>query len=186
MVQVLFSLLAIAGISLAQDGKGMLGFGITRYASVEATACITLAQLASFSCTLKASKFVHGISYPNTPPACFASNDAYLTTAAYCFQQHTKGQKVEVLENVWRIEATMANGQPPYPKWSYMETVSHIYGSPKETWISKKLLNTTAIIPEATWKKYRDTFAMDAVYENKASLYGSVVMEFETSKSSHS
>jgi hypothetical protein len=165
MAKLLCVVLAFASLSQAQDGKGMLGLNIKKYNPVCASACTSSTQTAKLSC----SKITD--SKTSTPPQCYATNEPYLTTNAYCIQQHCNGQSIELLEFFWRNKITASSGNPPYPKWTYQETLGHIVGKPQGTVVAKKSLNATSKIPDDTWNKYRNTYAMDMAYQKKESLY---------------
>jgi predicted ferric reductase len=174
MLKPLLLLIAVKSC-VAQDGQGMLGLGLTRYNPVCAAACTTGVQTAPLSCTLKGQTFRYQMSYPNTPPSCFASNEPYLTTNAYCIQTHCQGEEIAVLEHFWKTKITLNNNRPPFPKWTYQEALAQIKGTPRVVVSPWQPLNETSILDEAGWKIYRDTLSMDEIYEEKASVYSYVV-----------
>ena len=68
--------------------------------------------------------------YPNMPPDSFATDEPYLTTLAYCIQQRCQDEDLGLLENFWKTKITLNNNEPPFPKWSYQETLATFESAP--------------------------------------------------------
>jgi len=174
MAKSLLLLSTLLGVSWAQDGAGMLGFGLHRYNPSCAATCATIASLTKLSCTEKGMKYSNHMSMINNPPSCLQSNEPYLTTAAYCIKQRCEGQTPENLEAFWRREVGRLVGSFEHahpPKWTYQEALSHVDGTPRATLILKKPLNETAVITDSDYALYKGTYDMDVYHEDRASLY---------------
>ena len=171
MLRTLF-LLALVGTGLTQDGHGILGLGLVRYNPLCAAACTEAIQKTRLSCSLNGSVYISHATFPNTLPSCFASDEPYLTTLAWCIQQHCPDQEDPArIEHFWKTKITMNANKPPFPKWTYQQALVHIQDPPTVVVAPQASLNETSIIDEAAWEIHRDTYAMDVVYENKTSIY---------------
>ena len=79
----------------------------------------------------------------STDPACYASNDAFLETLAYCMQSRCTDLELWEGEKYW---TEMATGSPDVPaKYSYGETLKLLSSSPPNATIARgKALNVTS------------------------------------------
>jgi hypothetical protein len=132
-------------------------------------------SLTVLDCTnVKGHKHLNQLSLKDQPGWCLETNEPYLTTTAYCIQQHCEGESTQKLETFWatqvgRVTGAFEKANPP--KWTYQEALANIEGIPSVTLVLKQPLNQTAIVPEAAYSKYKETFDLDVYYENRASLY---------------
>jgi hypothetical protein len=94
-----------------------------------------------------------------TWPECFASNEPYLTSMAFCVEQECSEFRYTFLqlETFW---ATQATGDPKVPpKWSYTEALSKVTQPPTETLVSgmDSMLNRTMLANQSTMSLQRNT-----------------------------
>ena len=102
-----------------------------------------------------------------TSPDCYASDDAFLTSLAYCFKVNCPNLPLWQLEQYW---ADAASGVPAVPpKWSYQTALDHVNGTPSAEYTAPDTLNSTMLVPHMayhTWSRF-----MPVLDHNSAKMY---------------
>jgi hypothetical protein len=119
---------------------------------------------AMLSCTpMEMSQpHVHGQSL--TPIDCFANDDAFLTTLAYCISQRCNDDKLPTWERE-KYWASSATGSPAVPaKWDYSTAFQHIVIPPNFTLVVGNVLNQTSLVSQSSYAvQYRAAQVLDSI-----------------------
>jgi hypothetical protein len=87
-----------------------------------------------------------------TPPDCYASDTAYLTTLAYCMKSHCDDDHVSTVERekFWAFKFT---GDPAVaPKWDYSTSLAKVAEPPTIEYNSTTgVLNQTMLVPQEAY-----------------------------------
>ena len=104
----------------------------------------------------------HGTSL--TPLDCYANDDVFLTTLAYCISQRCNedGLPTWELEKYWAESAT---GSPTVPaKWSYSEALQEVTIPPNITYVRGTALFQTSLVNQSSYDgQYRAAEVLDSV-----------------------
>lgn len=94
-----------------------------------------------------------GETMTETAPECYATDDAFLTTMAWCWDQRCNDTTLSRLEQYWHTNAI--GGAPlseqPSPKWTYQETLQQIDESPTVEMVGSQPLSTTSLVLFKDW-----------------------------------
>lgn len=125
-----------------------MGMGGANQQPYCARACRTVLGTANLTCSHMMHVGDHMMM--RTGANCYAGDDAFLTSLAYCFDTQCDG-KVPLwqLEQLWLDTATGAPGLPA--KWGYQIARSHVNGTPHMAWMSGHTLDMTMVVPETMW-----------------------------------
>jgi hypothetical protein len=127
-------------------------------------------------------------------PECKATNDAFLTTLAWCFHTHCPDIKNSTLERVWEMDIVGRKKVQPSPKYSYQVALALAHESPPTEIVdSEAVLNKTSLVDEAVWQS---NFNADYVFEKMEAVtekYGQVsfpslsvpFLDFKLTESQH-
>jgi hypothetical protein len=91
-----------------------------------------------------------------TSKECYANDDAWLTTIAYCMKIHCDEENTSVWrrEKFWYTVMVDDTGKVK-PKWDYTTTLYHINGTPTATYDSSVMetLNETMLVSNADYEE---------------------------------
>ncbi|KAJ4360553.1 uncharacterized protein N0V89_001118 [Didymosphaeria variabile] len=136
-------------------GHGLIGYGIDMYKPNCAYSC----RAAISSCTLNCSTMMEmdGMDMSmddvmmETSADCYATDDAFLQTMAYCISQKCEGLQKWELEKYWNDNIPGTSAVQPVPKRTYQETLDKIASPPIQTVIGGDPLNKTMLVSEDDW-----------------------------------
>jgi hypothetical protein len=102
-----------------------------------------------------------------TSPSCRASDQAYMTTLAYCMNTKWGGVPAWQLEEYW---ATAAATVPTVAaKWDYRTALEHVAEAPTMMWAMGMTLNHTMLAPEAGFRI--QSWFIPVMYRNSTLLF---------------
>jgi hypothetical protein len=137
-----------------RNGHGLIGYGINMYKPNCAFSC----RAAISSCTLDCSTMMEmdGMDMSmddmmETSAECYATDDAFLHTMAYCISRKCEGLQSWELEKYWKDNIAGTSVVQPDPKWTYQEALENIFSPPNETVIGGDQLNKTMLVSEDDW-----------------------------------
>ncbi|KFA51589.1 hypothetical protein S40293_03931 [Stachybotrys chartarum IBT 40293] len=115
---------------------GLVGLGINMYSPLCATSCHNILSRPQLNSSVPNEHGSHGGRHSPatgrapeafiTPPYCYATDDSYLTSLAYCFDHYCGVEGDYVL--TWELEKLWSENTAQglmEPKWSYREALSH-------------------------------------------------------------
>lgn len=98
-----------------------------------------------------------------TDPACFASDDTFLETLAWCVSVHCKDEvPVYTLEEYWLQNVAGTQSVQPSPKYSYLQALNRISHPPMDAIDSGNPLNKTSTVSD---KDYLASFNAQAIFQ---------------------
>jgi hypothetical protein len=138
-----------------RNGHGLIGYGIKMYKPLCAFSC----RAALSGCTLKCSKSMDmgmdGMDGMDdmiqTSSECYATDDAFLQSMAYCISVKCTDLSAWQIEKYWEDNIAGADAVQPDPKWTYQATLEKVTSAPTETAVSGELLNKTMLVSEVDY-----------------------------------
>ena len=134
------------------------------YTPVCAHACRLAIQSLPLECTPKRST-------TKQPPSCFASNEQYLTSLAYCMSTKCATVSFAKLSAFWTRYAIGTTPNEPAPQMSYKVALQKA-GTPNVTAVEGQLLNKTSIVPEKSYELQLNGLTSWNQAENNHSVAG--------------
>ncbi|KAF2007501.1 hypothetical protein P154DRAFT_614840 [Amniculicola lignicola CBS 123094] len=170
---------ASAHTSGGRKGHGLIGYGTKMYDPPCAYACRDLSTGWMLDCgdDHEAGQGHHSDMEMATPsPNCYATNDPFLQTLAWCISTHCQNVKMSKLEKYWKMNVAGRQQVQPSPKYSYQVALARVTEPPTEIVDSEAVLNTTSLVDE---ESYVASFNGDGgfeVTEVTSERYGLVLM----------
>ncbi|KAF7175084.1 hypothetical protein CNMCM7691_006488 [Aspergillus felis] len=179
--QILVSL-AIPVSSHGTDGRpghGFIGYGISMYKPVCAFACrasITNPLDCNGAADHNMGMDMSSMAMDTPSPSCYANNDPFLQTLAYCMYTHCAGIPVSALENYWDLEVAGSLQHQPSPKESYQKALGSLAKPPTTTLNASAVLDSLSLIDEETYLDNYNTLSTFADVETSHETYGLVLL----------
>jgi hypothetical protein len=157
---------ALASIALAMsDGgparrynHGFVGVGIVMSQPACAFGCRDAISGATLNCStveemtgMGGMDMNMGDAMVTTDPACYAADDVFLQTLAWCIKARCKGIAVWELEKYWREYVPGTWAVQPVPKFTYQQALDGIEGMPTAVYNETGKLGQTSIVAEELW-----------------------------------
>jgi hypothetical protein len=139
-----------------RSGHGLIGYGIDMYKPTCAFACRDSISSSTLKCTTTSDMTdMPGMDMDmgsgETEPDCYATDDAFLQTLAWCISIHCKDVPEWKLERYWMMNVPGNAAVQPIPKHTYQETLAMIIIAPTETLVGGEPLNKTSMVSEDDW-----------------------------------
>lgn len=91
----------------------------------------------------------HGHHHMMPSPECYATNDPFLQTLAWCISTHCpEDVPLSKIENYWENNVAGNLNDQPSPKYSYQEALSRVETEPTEVANATVTLNDTSLVDE--------------------------------------
>ena len=103
----------------------------------------------------------------STDPECYATDDAFLQTLAWCISSRCKDD-FPTLERYWLLNVAGTQAIQPNPKYSYQQALAMIARPPNETLTAGDPLNTTLSVSD---EDYIATFNAQEIFEEQEDLH---------------
>ena len=169
----LYFALAIAG-ARAHDGPpnrrehGFVGYGIIPFEPICAFACRDSIASATLNCsmTMKMDD-MSGMEMAMTDPECYATDNAFLQTLAWCMVTRCKDVLAWKLEKFWKENVAGTYAVQPDPKMSWREALDKIDGTPTIVYGETGSLNKTSVVSEDLWFT---AYSTDKVFREQESM----------------
>ncbi|KAI1801067.1 putative rerric reductase like transmembrane component [Daldinia bambusicola] len=148
----------IASLATAESlkGVGLIGYGISMYDPICAYACHDALSLYQLGCSTRMGHEKLG-SPPSrgfmTSDTCYATDDNYLRSVAYCIGLRCSSTALSDLEHYW---ANFLIGNKPgqtLPKEPYSLTLAHIDPPPDIVASPEGILNQTTLVSEQGYSR---------------------------------
>ncbi|KAF2108034.1 ferric reductase like transmembrane component [Lophiotrema nucula] len=136
--------------SQGRKGYGLIGYGITMYKPNCAYSCRAAISGSALNCSIVMDDMkgmdMGGMSMTETEPECYATDDAYLQTVAYCVSVKCPKLKDSEKENWWYMNVVGRDEGQPDPKESYRQALDKVSSPPTEEMVSGDPLNKTMLV----------------------------------------
>ncbi|EME84289.1 uncharacterized protein MYCFIDRAFT_133650, partial [Pseudocercospora fijiensis CIRAD86] len=151
--------------------------GITMYKPTCATACrdsVSNPLVCNDTLSAPVTKRMEGMKKPSAE--CYASNDPFLESVAYCISSRCHDVSDWRLEQWWAKRIVGRQSHQPPPKQTYQQTLANIISPPNSTVPSDQMLMHTTLVSDET---YQSNYNADGIFEvNEAThvRYGLVLL----------
>ncbi|KAI4268974.1 MAG: hypothetical protein L6R35_006714 [Caloplaca aegaea] len=174
------TLLVMSHVTTGRDGHGLIGYGISMYKPLCAYVCRDLLSTSMLNCSetmdMSGGMSMHMHGAGETSPDCYATDDAFLGTLAYCMSTHCQGTAIYELERYWSLNVAGRQPEQPLPKASYQETLAGITLEPMETLVVGEELNQTMLVSEEDYEMSHNAQAIFEKMEVNHETYGIVLI----------
>lgn len=109
-----------------------------------------------------------------TSPECYATDDTFLQTLAYCMSTRCPDLAVWDLERYWSMNVAGTKQIQPLPKASYQRTLADISTAPTATLVEGEELNTTMIVSHEDYEASYNAHGVFEKMEINHETYGCV------------
>lgn len=150
---------------------GLVGYGIQPKQPFCAFACLDSISYATLSCS--EMMYMDGEWMEMQSAACYASNDAFLQTLAWCMKTHCGDVPAWKLERFWARDVVGQQAVQPAPKYTYQVAVGLIDGTPGVV-TNGSAINVTSVVDEGTWVAHYNTNVVFISQESQQERYGCV------------
>ncbi|KAI5456993.1 ferric reductase-like protein transmembrane component 4 [Mariannaea sp. PMI_226] len=167
-----------------QTGHGFVGYGIDAYSPTCAFACRDAISGATLNCSTKESGTMDGMDGMDdmgmsgevmTDPECYATDDAFLQTLAWCISTRCNDTSVWKLERYWKANAVGSDDVQPDPKEPYQFALQKVHGTPVAIYAETGVLNETSVVAYDLWYQNYHTDVIFWGQERKQEKYGLVI-----------
>lgn len=173
------SIAVLASKALALQDRnehGFVGYGINAMDPTCAFACRDSISSATLRCSEVMTHDMGGMSGMGdmvmTDPGCYATNDAFLQTLAWCIKSHCQDVPTWKLEQFWLVRVPGNYIDQPNPQYTYQEALVKIRGVPNATYDGTGNLNETSVVSEDLWFPAYNTDTIFIHQESQQEKYG--------------
>ncbi|KAL8812217.1 MAG: hypothetical protein Q9223_001540 [Gallowayella weberi] len=166
-------------VSSGRDGHGLIGYGISMYNPLCAYSCRAVLSSSTLNCSEHAHMHEGMVmrrmdmgSEVVTSPDCYAADDAFLDTLAYCISTHCDDVPVWDLEKYWSMNVAGTQPGQPLPKATYQQTLAGIATNPTDTLVAGKDLTHAMIISDEDYQENYNAQAIFEIMEDTHERYG--------------
>src|SRR4051812_22829854 len=155
-----YSILSLAWLLFASTVTALMGFEGDAYSPLCAHGCLGAFSAPMLTCSTPDDP-ISGMMVLNmmTRPECFAENEPYLTSMAYCIGQECAPFRLTSLqlETFWATQATGDTKVPP--KWGYAQTLAKVTEPPTDYLMSgmDSMLHRTMLANQSTMTLQKNT-----------------------------
>ncbi|KAJ0166299.1 Ferric reductase transmembrane component 3 [Colletotrichum tanaceti] len=178
----------VAGTGVGEPGYGLIGYGITMYQPLCAYACRVALSASPLNCSSVAE--MNGKVLADTPSSCYATDDAFLVSLAWCIHTRCVDISVWEIEKYWHsTEASVrsshrrldepgvkVNAHPPVPKWTYQEALRNVNQTPTATLSFASPLKEKVLVSDADYFVQHNTMGMFEKMEVNHETYGLILI----------
>lgn len=109
-----------------------------------------------------------------TSPECYATDDAFLETLAYCMSIRCNDVPAWNLEKYWNMNVAGRLRQQPDPKATYQQTLASLTKKPTDTLVATEDLNRTMLVSDDDYEGSYNAQDVFEKMEDRHSTYGYV------------
>jgi len=139
--------------STGRDGHGLIGYGIKMYQPPCAFACQSSIS-NPLDCPMDHHdmegikvKRMSGMGGEKPSAECYANNEPYLQTLAYCMHQYCpENVKTSTLDKFFEMSIGGRLKQPPVPMYSYVEALMKVEQPPTNSTPSDETLTEVSLV----------------------------------------
>ncbi|KAL8708937.1 MAG: hypothetical protein Q9220_006269 [cf. Caloplaca sp. 1 TL-2023] len=170
---VLHTFLVYSMTSTGRPGHGLIGYGISMYQPLCAFTCRDVLSTSKLKCSeMDMSGMEMGEMGSETSPECYATDDAFLDTLAYCISTHCQSVPSWRLERYWTMNVAGTAADQPLPKATYQETLANVTVKPRDTLTVGGDLKRTMLVPEEDYRTSYKTHGAFKRVETNHATYG--------------
>ncbi|KAF9873894.1 hypothetical protein CkaCkLH20_08628 [Colletotrichum karsti] len=164
-----------------RTGHGLVGYGIQMFKPACAFACRDAISGATLKCSTAGAADMGGMAGMDagmvmTDASCYATDDAFLQTLAWCVSIKCQSIPSWRLEKYWQDNVAGTAAVQPDPKESYQQALMRVNSTPDALYASTGPLNQTSRISDDLWYAAYNT---DTIFEDQESMqegYGLIIL----------
>ncbi|KAH8711913.1 ferric reductase-like protein transmembrane component 4 [Phaeosphaeriaceae sp. PMI808] len=150
---------------------GLVGYGFQIFQPPCAFACRDAIAGAKLKCsTVDGMSAMEGMDMGGmvmTDPQCYATDDVFLQTMAWCISSRCKSISTWKLERYWKENIPGALAVQPDPKETFQEALAKVIDTPTVVYAEPGSLNVTSNIAEDLWFAAYNT---DIIFAHQESM----------------
>ncbi|KAH9221866.1 ferric reductase like transmembrane component [Leptodontidium sp. 2 PMI_412] len=169
--------------TIGRTRHGLVGYPITMYKPTCAFACRAAISSAQLNCSVvEGGSMEHmadmaSMAEFSTPPECYATDDIFLQTLAWCVASRCVDLPVWRLEKYWSLNVAGIQPDQPRPKEPFEEALMKIPSPPTTVYNSSgMMLNSTQLVSDDDYNIQYSTLANFENGEITHERYGLVVL----------
>lgn len=161
-----------------RPGHGLIGYGINMYDPLCAKACRDGFSSAVLDCSEELDMErgnMMDMGAVMTSPECYATDDAFLQSLAYCMHQRCNATETWKLEQWWVMQvAGQGPDSQPVPQVSYQDTLAKVLPSSPQKTLEESTdpLREPMLVVEENWISARNGNGNFEAMEKIHSRYG--------------
>ncbi|KAI8801093.1 ferric reductase-like protein transmembrane component 4 [Cladochytrium replicatum] len=162
----------------ARTGHGLIGYGIDMYKPACASACRSVIGMATLNCTtMHHDHSSEGgmMMMSMTSPECYATDDAFLQSLAFCISTRCSELSPATIETYWEKNVAGTEDVQPNPKESYQRALAKVTVTPTVTF-DGKVLNSTQLVAAADYEANWNALTAFEQAEDTHSRYGLILL----------
>lgn len=153
----------VSSMSTGRPGHGLIGYGISMYKPLCAFICRDVLSSSMLNCSAPMDNAEMDMDMDSaTSPECYATDNVFLETLAYCMSTHCQDIAVWELEKYWRANVAGTQLNQPVPKASYQQALANITTEPTDTLVIGEKLSKTMVISH---EDYTSSYNAHGVFE---------------------
>ncbi|KAK3063404.1 hypothetical protein LTS18_000639 [Coniosporium uncinatum] len=174
----IFFLTAQCMVSTGRKRHGLIGYGITMYVPNCAYSCRTTIASSPLNCSAVPDTDMADMGdmamdmTPTSSPECYATDDAFLQTLAYCISTHCGDLEAWKIEQWWIQNVAGIQADQPDPKETYQMALAQVVSPPTDVLVSGDPLNKTSLVPEEDYMANWNAQGLFEEIELKSENYG--------------
>ena len=151
-------------MSPGRPNHGLIGYGISMYKPRCAYACRDVLSSSTLNCSehMHMSEGMEMHMGSETSPECYAGDDAFLQTLAYCMSTHCQNVAVWRLERYWNMNVVGKQAAQPLPKATYQQTLANMTTNPVSPVVMGEDLNQAMMVSD---EDYLGSYNAQGVFE---------------------
>lgn len=148
--------LTAGAVSSGRPGYGLIGYGISMYKPPCAYACKDSIS-NPLNCDdhhehdMRLVRRMGGMDMEMPSPECYATNEPYLQSLAYCMSVRCADVELWKLERFWKMNVAGRKLHQPTPNMSYQEALESIAQAPAEVVPAEEMLHAATLVDEETY-----------------------------------
>lgn len=172
----------IWSMSNGRDGHGFIGYGISMYDPLCAYTCRDTLSTSMLACSehMDMGMDMSMDMGSDTSPDCYATDDSFLQTLAYCISTHCHDLPIWRLERYWAMNVAGTLPHQPMPKATYQQTLQNITTRPTITLLTGQDLDKAMIVASGDYEASYNAHGIFEKMERNHETYGCVFVSSMT------
>ena len=174
---IIILLLNLGGLRLPSmvsgEGHGLVGYGFTLYKPLCAYVCRDIFSLSPLNCS-EPMDMEDMEAEVETSPECYATDDSFLQSLAYCLSTHCQDVALWDLEEYWSKYVADWEPNQAIPKETYEQASQNVTTKPTETIVIGEDLNKTMLVSDEDYEASHNAFSNFEKMETNHATHGCV------------
>ena len=176
LILILLVNLRLSSFVLA--GHGFIGYGYSLYDPLCAYTCRDLFSSSRLNCSEPMDPAATDEdAEADTTPECYATDDAFLQSLAYCLSTHCQDVSLWDLEEYWGKYEADWEPRKAIPKASYQQTSQNITTKPTDILVIGEDLNKTMMVSDEDYELAHNSYSNFRKMEINHATHGCVTAE---------